>query len=720
MLKFGNFVCKHKKAIIIIAILLLIPSIIGMKATRVNYDILVYLPDDIETLKGENILADDFNMGSFSMVILEDMPTKDILTLEDKIRELNNVEKVASIADVTGSAIPVDVLPSEIKDKVYKDGDTVMFVTFKEGISSDVTMSTIENMRKITNEQCKISGMSATVLDTRDLSNSEVAIYVVIAVVLCIIILQLALDSYFVPLLILINIGIAVLYNMGSNILLGEISYITKAISAVLQLGVTMDFAIFLYHSYKQEQENYTSKDEAMAHAIAKTLVAVLGSSLTTIAGFLALCSMNLTLGKDIGLVMAKGVLLGVICVVTIFPALILTFNKLIEKTKHKEILPRFERIKNFNIKHYKAIIVAFVIILPFAIYGYTHTSVYYDLDKSLPTSLESVSANNELKDKFNVVSAEMILVDKDMPDYEINEMLDKIDNLDGIEWSISYSKIGENIPTEALPDGIKEIFESDKYQLILIDSKYEMATDELNNQISQINTIIKSYDENAILAGEGPLMNDLVEISNHDFNSVNVVSIAVIFIIMIFVLKSISLPVLLIVVIEFAIFINMGIPAYTHTTLPFVASIVIGTIQLGATIDYAILITTKYIGLRKEGKGKKEAIDNALGTSINSIIVSGLCFFGATFGVGVYSKIEMISSLCTLMARGAIISMLIVITVLPAFLMIFDKLICKTTKGMTHLYDNKNKTSKKETKNNNDLIKNEKNKEGEIKNEKE
>ncbi len=684
MHKVAKAICKHRKLILIIALLLLIPSIIGMKATRINYDILVYLPEDIETIKGENILSEDFDMGGFSVVLLEDMSTKDIVKLEEKIRKIDNVEKVASIADVLGSNIPVEMLPDDIKDKAYKDNETLMLVTFKEQISSDATMNSVEELRKITDEHCKISGMTATVLDTRNLSDSEVVIYVIIAVILCLIVLELALDSYVAPVLLLLNIGIAILYNMGTNIFMGQISYITKAISAVLQLGVTMDFAIFLYHSYMQEKETIKDNNEAMANAISKTFVSVLGSSLTTIAGFLALCSMNLTLGKDIGIVMAKGVLLGVISVVTILPAMILELNNLIEKTKHKEILPKFTKIKDFVMKHYKAIVVAFLIILPVAFYGYQNTKIYYNLDKSLPTTLDSVVANTELKDKFNMTSMELLLVDKDMPDYEVNKMVEEIEKVEGIEWTLDYSKIGSmGVPKEALPEDIVSIFQSDKYQMILINSKYEMATDELNAQVETINQIIKKYDENAILAGEGPLMKDLVEISNHDFNSVNTVSIAIIFVIMIIVLKSISLPVILIAVIEFAIFINMGIPYYTNTVLPFIASIVIGTIQLGATIDYAILITTKYITARKEGKDKKEAIDGALGTSIGSIIVSGLCFFGATFGVGAYSKIEMIGSLCTLMSRGAIVSMVCVIAVLPSFLMIFDKLICKTTIGM-------------------------------------
>ena len=684
MLKFGEKICKHKKLIFIIALLLLIPSVIGMMATRVNYDILAYLPDEVETVQGENILQKEFNMGSYSIIVTENMSTKDIQKLENKFKKLENVEKVVSVADLLGANVPVEMLPDEVRDIAYKDGDTMILVTFKDGISSDTTLNTIEEMRKVTDKQCKISGMSALVLDTKYIANSEIVTYVIIAIILCMIVLQFALNSYLAPIFLLASIGIAILYNMGSNILLGEISYITKAISAVLQLGVTMDFAIFLYHSYKAEKENYSNNDEAMAHAISKTLVSVIGSSLTTIAGFLALCSMNLTLGKDIGIVMAKGVLLGVISVVTVLPAMLLIFDKWIEKTKHKEILPKFKKLRDFNIKHYKAIIVAFLIIVPFAVYGYSNIEVYYNLNKTLPDTLQSIEATNTLQDKFNMVSTEIALIDKDIPNYKVNEMLNKIDDLDGVEFALGYSKITESgIPEEIIPEDIKSVFQTGEYQLVVISSDYELATDELNEQVDKINSIIKEYDEDALLAGEGPLMKDLVEISDHDFNSVNSVSIAVIFVIMIFVLKSISLPVILMIVIEFAIFLNMGISTYTNTTLPFIASIVIGTIQLGATIDYAILITTKYINLRKEGKDKKEAVREALGTSISSIIVSGLCFFGATFGVGICSKIGMIASLCTLMARGAIISMITVIMILPAFLMLFDKLICKTTVGM-------------------------------------
>lgn len=685
MHNFGKFVVKHRKLIMIISIILLIPSILGYKATRVNYDILTYLPNTIKTVQGEDILANDFNTGAYSIVLIDNMSMKDILKLEDQIKnEVRNVELCASVADVIGDQIPVEMIPDSLRDKVYKDGTTMMIVTFKDAISSDETLNSIQKMREITDERCKISGMSATLLDTKELSESEITIYVVIAVAICLVILQLALDSFVAPILLLLNIGFAIIYNMGTNIFLGEISYITKAISAVLQLGVTMDFAIFLYHSYMAEKKANPNIEEAMAVAIGKTMTSVVGSSLTTIAGFLALCSMNLTLGKDIGIVMAKGVLFGLICVVTVLPALILTFNKAIDKSHHKEVLPKFKHVSDFVIKHYKILALAFVIILPIAYYGYDHTQVYYKLDSSLPETLSSVSANKEVEEKFNIVSPEILMVSSDLSNDKVNQMLDEIENVDGIEWTLSLSRISEaGIPEEMLPDDLVNKLKNDQYQLIVINSKYEMATTELNNQISQINNIIAKYDSNAILAGEGPLMNDLVEVADHDFNSVNTFSIAIIFVLMIFVLKSISLPIILICIIEFAIFINMGIPYYTNVTLPFVASIVIGTIQLGATIDYAILITTKYINKRKEGCTKHEAIEFAVSTSVNSIVVSGLCFFGATFGVGLYSNIEMIGSLCTLMGRGAIISMITVILMLPAFLMIFDKLICKTTSGM-------------------------------------
>ena len=683
--KFGEFVVKNKKLIIIISLLLLIPSIFGMMATRVNYDILVYLPDTIKTVQGQEILSNDFDMGAYTIIVLKNMPAKDILKLETTIKDrIDNVQMCASIADLTGEDFPLEMLPDDIANHLYKDGETLMIVTFKDAISSDTTLESIEQLRKICDERCMISGMSATLLDTKALTNSEITIYVLIAVGLCLIILQLALDSYVAPILLLLNIGFAILYNMGTNYFLGEISYITKAISAVLQLGVTMDFAIFLYHSFMSEKGHEKDINKAMSIAIAKTLTSVLGSSLTTIAGFLALCGMNLTLGKDIGIVMAKGVLFGLICVVTVLPALILVFNSIIDKSHHKEIIPKFKHISNFVIKHHNIVLVIFIIMLPIAFYGYKNTKVYYKLDSSLPDTLPSISANNEVSNKFNVVSPEMVLISSNVSDSNINKMLDEIESLDGIEWTLSLSRLEkEGIPKSILPNDLIQKVETEKYKLIIINSKYQMATNELNNQIFKVNEIISRYDNNAILAGEGPLMNDLVEVSNHDFNSVNTISIGIIFILMLFVLQSISLPVILIIVIEFAIFINMGIPYYTNTTIPFIASIVIGTIQLGATIDYAILITTKYVGKRKDGLNKNDSIKYAVSTSVNSIVVSALCFFAATFGVGVYSNIEMIGSLCTLMGRGAIVSMSVVIIVLPTFLWMFDKIICKTTKGM-------------------------------------
>lgn len=684
MLKFGEFITKHKKIIVILAFLLLIPAIMGFLATRVNYDILVYLPSDIETIQGENLLSEDFNMGGFSVVLVDGMKPKQLAKLEKDIEGVGNVEKVLGITDVFGESYPTEMIPDDIKEAVYKGDTTAILVTYKDKISDDETTKTVRELRKIVGKDCKISGMTATMIDTEDLSESEVAIYVIIAVVLVTIVLQLSLDSFAAPIFMLLNIGMCVVYNMGTNVLQGQISYITQSISAVLQLGVTMDFSIFLYHSFLHQKETGKSSDEAMAHAIAETFTSVAGSSLTTIAGFLALCSMNLTLGRDIGIVMAKGVLFGVIGVVTILPAFILCFEKIIEKTKHKNIFPKFEKLKNFSIKNYKLTLVAFMLILPIAYYGYKNTGIYYNLDKSLPETLESVQANKELAEKFNMTSMEMLLIDKDISDAKLNDMLEKIDEIDGIAWTLSYSKITKGtIPLEMMPDKIKDMLVSDKYQLVLINSEYEMATDELNEQIGKVNEIVKATDENAILAGEGPLMKDLVEVADHDFKSVNIVSIVIILILMIFVLKSGSLPIILTIVIEFAIFINMGIPYYTHTTLPFVASIVIGTIQLGATIDYAILITTKYKENRLNGMNKKDSIDKALSSSIQSIIVSGLSFFAATIGVAIYSKIELIGSLCTLMSRGAIISIIVVITVLPAFLMVLDKLVLKTTMKM-------------------------------------
>ena len=685
MQKFGEFICKHYKAILIVAILLLIPSIIGIKATKINYDILSYLPSDIETVEGQEILSEEFNMGSFAIVLVDDtMPHKDILKMEEKIKQIEGVEKVVSIADITGTMIPEQMIPNRIKENIIKENTTPMLVTFKTSIADETTLEALDKMSEIVGEQCKISGVSAMINDTKTISNSEMSMYVIVAIILCVLVLELALDSYSVPIILLGGIGISILYNMGSNLALGEISYITKAIATVLQLGVTMDFSIFLYHSYQRQKRENKDKKESMTKAITETLVSIVGSSLTTIAGFLALCSMSLTLGTDIGLVMAKGVAIGVICVVTVLPALMLALDKVIEKTKHKEILPSFSRLTKFVVKHYKAILIIFVILLVPAIYGNSNTQVYYNINKGLPDTLPGVSANKDLADKFNMVSTQIALVDKNINHSKMQEISNKIKELDGVEWVISEDTVlNAGVPKEMIPESIKSVLESNKYKLVMINSNYETATDEANNLINQIDKLLKSYDENAIMAGEGPLMKDLVEIADHDFNSVNIVSIGVIFVLMIIVLKSGSLPVILIGVIEFAIMLNMSVSYYMGDTLPFVASIVIGTIQLGATVDYAILMTTKYINERKAGKDKKEAVEGALGSSIKSIIVSALCFFAATCGVSLFSKIEMIGSICTLISRGAIISMVVVICILPACLMLLDKLLCKTTAGM-------------------------------------
>ena len=683
MKKIGNLVSNHKSLILIITMLLLIPTIIGIKLTKINYDILVYLPQDIETIKGQEILTDDFEMGAFSVSIIENMNSKDIIKLENKIRDIKNVNKVMTINDVTGTSFPVSMLPNEVTKKVTKDDQTLMLITFKTSTSDEETLNSVDEIRKITDGYAKVGGMSAMALDTMELSNKEIAIYVVIAVVLCMLVLMVSLDSYFVPVLLLSNIGIAILFNMGSNVLLGNISYITKAISAVLQLGVTTDFSIFLYHKYEKAKENCKDKKEAMANAINETLVSVFGSSFTTIAGFLALCTMSLTLGKDIGIVMAKGVLLGVICVITVFPALLLFFDKLVDKTKHKVILLEFKGLKEFIIKHYKLIFILFLILLLPAYYGNKNVSVYYNLDKTLPNNLSSSIANSTLKEKFDIVSPEIILLNKNIKNNDINDMCEKLEKIDGISMVLSPSKISDiGLPESMIPDDVLQVFENDRYKMIFINSTYDIATDELNNQIEEVSDIVKKYDKNALISGEGPLMKDLVLISNHDFNSVNYTSLLVIFIIMIFVLKSITLPVLLICAIEFAICVNMSFAYYGGITIPFIASIVIGTIQLGATIDYAILMTTRYLDERKSGKDKMDAINIALDNSISSIIVSGMCFFAATFGVGVYSKLELIGSLCTLISRGAIISMIVVIFILPSMLIIFDKLITKTSFG--------------------------------------
>ena len=683
MKKFGEIVCQCKWLIIILTAFLLIPAIYGYINTKINYDILVYLPSDIETLKGENILTDEFQNGAFSITIVENMSDKEIIALEEEFRNIEGVRNVVSINDLTGTTIPDSMIPSEVKEKVAKADSKLVLVTFQESTSDDITLSAVEKMREITNENVKIGGMSAMVLDTKELFNSEMLLYVVIAVIFCIIILMLSLDSFIVPLLLLGNIGIAILFNMRTNIFFGEISYITKAIAAVLQLGVTTDFSIFLYHKYEKAKKETTNNNEAMSTAISETLVSVLGSSLTTIAGFLCLCTMNLTLGKDIGLVMAKGVLLGLVCVVTLFPALLLVFDKLVEKTKHKELLPKFTGIKKFIMKYNKAIFIIFIILLLPAYLAQTKTENYYKLDESIPDDYGYTVATKELKEKYNMVSEEIILIDRNMEDYKTNQMISEIETLDGIDFVLSPSSLSKlGISESAIPEKLRKIYETENYKMILISSNYDIATTKLNDQITALNEIVDKYDEQAIVAGEGPLMRDLVSVADEDFHNVNYSSIFVIFILMMLTLKSVSLPVLLVTAIEFAIFINMGIPYFTDTSIPFIASIVIGTIQLGATIDYAILLTTKYLEERAAGNSKENSVKSALDNSITSIFVSGMCFFGATFGVGLVSKIDMIGTLCTLIARGAIISMAVVILIVPSILLIFDKIITKTTIG--------------------------------------
>ena len=683
MKKIGEAIVKKKWFIVILTMILLVPALIGYVKTDINYDILVYLPSDIETIKGENILTDDFNMGSFAMVVAEDLPSKEVIKLEEKFKNIDTVQNVISIDDLTGTTIPVQILPSKVKASLQNDNGTLILVTFANSTSDDATLNAVSEMRSIVDKNVKIGGMSAMVLDTKELFNSEMALYVVIAALLCILVLEIALDSYLVPILLMANIGIAILFNMGSNIFLGNISYITKAIAAVLQLGVTTDFSIFLYHKYEKAKEKYKSCDEAMSNAIYETMISVVGSSLTTIAGFLALCTMNLTLGKDIGIVMAKGVLIGVICVLTFFPALLLVFDKAIDKTKHKQLLPEFKKVKEFVMKFYKPIFVVFLILLIPAYLAQTKTSVYYKLDESIPDDYGYSIATKTLKEDFGMVSQEMVLVKADMKDYKINQMIEEIKDVEGVNLVLSPAALSKyGISQTIIPQDIKKIFQTDNYKMIIIGSDYDIATNELNAQIEDVKKIVKSYDEEAILAGEGPLMKDLVTTTDEDFKNVNFSSIFIIFIIMLFVLRSISLPVLLVIAIEFAIFINMGIPYFTGTEIPFIASVVIGTIQLGATIDYAILMTTKYLEEIKNGQDKFKAVRSALDNSISSIIVSGMCFFGATIGVGVVSKIDMIGSLCTLIARGAIISMVVVILVIPSILLLFDSLITKSTLG--------------------------------------
>lgn len=685
MVKFGKWIAKHKILILIISVLLLIPSVFGYMGTRINYDILSYLPKEIETMQGQDILMDDFGKGGFSMVMVEGMSDKDVCDLKKKIEEVDHVADVIWYDTIADISLPKEVLPEDIYDFFNSDDSTLMAVFFDDTSSGDGTMSAIEDIRSIAGKQCFMSGMSAVITDIRDLSEQEIVMYVIIAVVLVTIVLALTMDSFLIPILFMLSIGMAIVYNLGSNIFLGEISFVTKALSAVLQLGVTMDFSIFLWHSYQDNQKRFPGdKERAMGHAISNTISSVVGSSLTTIAGFLSMCFMSFTLGLDLGIVMAKGVAFGVIGCVTILPSFILIFDKAIEKTKHKNIIPSMDKLSAFILKHRKVFLIAFVILIIPAVYGYTHYDVYYNFDTMLPEDTASIVANSKLEEEYNMNSTHMLLIDANMKAKDTEKMLDDMEDVDGVSFALGMdSLVGSAIPREVIPESIESILKSDEWQLIMIGSEYKTASEEVNAQVDELNAIIKNYDSDGMLIGEAPATKDLINIMDHDFNLVSTVSIGVIFILIAIVLKSISLPIILVIVIEFAIFVNMGIPAYTGTVLPFIASIVIGTIQLGATVDYAILMTTKYKKSRRNGKDKNASVYYALSTSMNSIIVSALGFFAATIGVGLYSKMDMISSLCILMARGAIISMFTVILVLPSCLMLFDKIICKTTIGM-------------------------------------
>lgn len=684
MVKFGRWVVKLRVPIMIIGVLLMIPAILGMIYTRVNYDILTYLPEDMETVEGQDILLEDFGKGAFSLIIVEGMDAQGVSELKAEIKEIDHVESAIWYDDIADVTVPMEAIPDEYYD-VFNSGDaTIMAVFFDTSTSADETIEAIEEIRSTVGESCFVTGMSAMVTDLRELCEQEEPIYVAIAVALAVLVMMLFMDSWLVPIVFIVSIGMMILLNLGTNYFFGEVSYITKALAAVLQLAVTMDYSIFLWHSYTEKKLIYgDDKKEAMAQAVGATLTSVVGSSLTTVAGFLAMCFMSFTLGLDLGIVMAKGVAFGVLGCVTVLPSLILVFDKLLEKTKHRPLMPDFTKLAKFITKRWYIFLTVFVIILVPAYIGQSNTEVYYNLGDTLPEDMDFMIANSKLEDEFDMGSTHMVLVDSSMSQKDMKSMLSELDEVDGVKASIGLSSVvGSLVPEEIIPDSIKEILKSDRYELLLISSEYKTATDEVNEQITALNDIIKSYDEDGMLIGEAPCTKDLIEVTDTDFKVVDAISIVAIFVIILLVLKSATLPVILVATIEFAIFINLGIPYYTGTTLPFIAPICISTIQLGSTVDYAILMTTRYKTERIAGKSKTEAIQIALSTSIPSIIVSALGFFAATFGVGIYSNVDIISSLCNLMARGAIVSMLSVIFVLPSFFMLCDKLIIHTTMG--------------------------------------
>ena len=684
MKKFGEIIVKLRIPILIAAVVLLIPSALGYFNTRVNYDILSYLPGEIETMKGQDVLVDEFGTGAFTMVIVEGMEFKDVSKLKAQMEEVDHVKSIIWYDTFADISIPVDLLPDKVENAFLKDDCTVMAIIFDTTMSADETMDAIKELRKLADKQCFISGMTAVVTDTKDLSEAEAPIYVALAVLLCAIVLALTMDSFLIPVFFLLSIGMAIVYNLGTNIFMGQISYITKALAAVLQLGVTLDYSIFLWHSYEEQKERFPEdKKKAMARAITYTLTSVVGSSITTIAGFIALCFMSFTLGLDLGIVMAKGVVFGVVGCVTILPSMILVFDRAIEKTRHRPLLGNFKQIPRFVQKFYPLILVVFTVIWIPAIKGYNNTEVYYNLDTTLPEDLPSIQANNKLEKEFQMNATHMLLVDRDLDTKTVEKMVSEMKEVDGVKTVIGIdAMLGSEIPRELIPKKALEMLENENYELMLVTNEYKVATDEVNAECEALNNILKKYDPNGMLVGEAPCTKDLIEITNHDFNTVTSVSVGIILVIILLVFRSLSLPVILVAVIEFAIYINMGIPYYTGTSLPFIASIVIGTIQLGSTVDYAILMTSRYKAERHAGKSRKEAIEIAHSASIPSILVSAFSFFAATFGVGLYSEIDMISSLCTLLARGALISMVVVIFVLPSMFLLLDRVIIYTSRG--------------------------------------
>ena len=683
MNKVSKAIAQSRMLILVIAFLLLIPSVLGYLKTDVNYDILGYLPDELDTRIAQSILKDDFDCGSLGMLIVENMENKDVSKLKEEVKKVEGVNDVIWIDDAIDLSVPKEILPEDIRDIFYSENSTLMIIKFAGTDASTETENALSDVRKIAGKQAFLSGVAGVIKDTKDLANKETPIYVLIAVILSIIILSITMESYVIPIIFLSSIGIAIIYNMGSNVIFENISYVTKALSAVLQLGVTMDYSIFLLHRYDEERESRENKVEAMANAIEATIESVVGSALTTVAGFLALCVMDLALGKDIGLVMAKGVIIGVVCTITILPALVLTFDKVIHKYKHKNILPTFQKSSSFIIKHHKVIVLISLLILIPAAIGKEKASVYYNLDESLPDNLPSIVANDKLKNEFNMVSTNIILVRDDLDRYKVKEMVKELNNVDGVTMAAALeSVLGSRIPENFLPNELLEQVKKGGYEGIIVNSKYKSATNEVAVQLDEINEIVKKYDPEGLIGGEAPLTNDLVTIADSDFKKVSIFSIVAIFLIIMVIFKSISVPVLLVLAIELAIFINLGIPYYTGTTIPFISSIVIGTIQLGATVDYAILLTSRFKEELSNTNDKKEAMIKALQSSSRSIITSALTFFGATAGVGIISELEMISSLCVLMARGAIISMLVILFVLPGVLLMFEGIIVKTSKS--------------------------------------